>query len=226
MSPIERSGGSGGGGVASVAAGNTSITIGGTATNPTVATTSLRKTTQKQVVNTVTETDLLNGEITVAANAIGASGLLRASLFGDWVNNTGGNVDIPRLRLKLGATTITDTGVVSVNFIQPDANRYAWSIAVTIMNLGATNSQWSTFKEDFGLGGIAATGSIRFVTGVGRASMLLNSAAPNAVLFWGDGGGSSAVDTTVSNVLAVTVVLPTASANLDMTLKGALVEIV
>jgi hypothetical protein len=40
------------------------------------------------------------------------------------------------------------------------------------------------------------------------------------------GGNASAIDTTLAQVLAFTVILPAANALLDMTLKSAVVEII
>jgi hypothetical protein len=70
-----------------------------------------RKTTSKQVLNTITATDLLNGEITIDAGAMSTNRMIRLTAFGDWVQTSAGATDVPRFKVKLGATTLIDTGV-------------------------------------------------------------------------------------------------------------------
>jgi hypothetical protein len=177
-----------------------------------------RKTTSKVVVNTVAETDLLNGEITVAANAMSTNRALRLTAFGDLINNTGAAVATPRIKLKLGATTLVDSSVVAAAW-SALASRLPWRITALIQNLGAANSQWAdmAFKAD---PIIAVASNIVVTTGEGLVVTSLND-------FWSIGAGNAgAVDTTLAQLLALTVTLPTANALEDMTLKGALVEIV
>jgi hypothetical protein len=94
-----------------------------------------RKTTSKQVVNTVTETDLLHGEITIAAGLMGTNGVLRFTAWGDQINNSGATQSTPRLKLKLGATTLLDTNVVAAVW-STNAARWGWRITVEIINQG------------------------------------------------------------------------------------------
>lgn len=184
-----------------------------------------RKTTSKQVVNTVTETDLLNGEITVAANAIGASGVLRLTLFGDWKQNSGAATDVPRLKLKLGATTLLDSNVTGSTVAANSSSRTAWRFVCEIANLGAANSQWVTLLGELPYGFGTTTGAAAFTTGEGVLTAMMVSATQTGFARY-FGSNSGAVDTTAAQVLAFTVTLPTANVSVDMTLKGALVEIV
>ena len=132
-----------------------------------------RKTTAKQVVNTVTETDLLNGEITVGAAAMGSNGMLRLTASGDLINNTGANQALMRLKVKLGATTIFDTNALPAASWAASASRWGWRIGVEIMNLGATNSQWSTLDGRL-TGALLSPNLSTFTTGEGQYAEVSN----------------------------------------------------
>jgi hypothetical protein len=177
-----------------------------------------RKTTAKVVANTVTETDLLNGEITIDAGAMSTNRMLRLTAIGDWINNTGAAVGTPRLKLKLGATTIVDSNVIATNW-STSALRTPWRLVAEIENLGATNSQW-THLMGSGILNNPAAGFSTATTGEG--AMVAVSPATLALSV----ANSSAVDTTAAQALALTVTLATANALEDMTLKFATVEIV
>lgn len=178
-----------------------------------------RKTSAKQVVNTLVETDLLNGEITVGAGVLGTTGVLRLTAYGDLLNNTAATQNSPRLKLKLGGTTLIDTNVLAATWAS-SAARLPWKVVAEIGNLGATNSQWTSFITEI-LGNIAANVATTLTVGEGfYASTILNA------MFKANGGAATAVDTTVAQVLALTVTNPVANAALDVTLKGALVEII
>jgi hypothetical protein len=178
-----------------------------------------RKTTAKVVANTITETDLLNGEITIDAGAMSTNRMLRLTAVGDWINNTGAGVATPRLKLKLGATTIIDSNVVAAGW-SALAQRFPWKIEVEIQNLGAANSQWTAFLLSSVLGTASAT-TQALTTGEGGIQ-IFNTQLDFRVI----AGNSSAVDTTAAQALVLTVTLATANALEDMTLKFATVEIV
>src|SRR4051794_27688805 len=65
-----------------------------------------RKVTAKQLVSSVTETDLLNGEITLAAGVLGSDRIARIVLWGDFLQNTGVDRGGPTLKLKYGGSTL------------------------------------------------------------------------------------------------------------------------
>lgn len=184
-----------------------------------------RKTTAKQVVNTVAETDLLNGEITIGAGVLGTTGLLRLTAIGDWIQNSGGATDVPRFKLKLGGTTLIDTNVNGGAFISSSAFRNGWRFQALIALLGAANSQWVDFNGIIGNAGTSAIAANAFTTGEGRWSAPLFSVTPGSNFVIYEGGNAGAVDTTLAAALALSVTLPAASATLDVTLKHALVEI-
>jgi hypothetical protein len=72
-----------------------------------------RKVTPKAVVNSIAETDLLNGEITIPAGLMGISGGIRLTMMGDCVNNSAATQAAPVFKLKLGATTILATAATA-----------------------------------------------------------------------------------------------------------------
>jgi hypothetical protein len=180
--------------------------------------TTYRKNTAKTVSNTTTETDLFNGEITVGAGVLGTTGIARIKAWGDLINNVvspGG----PRLKLKLGGTVLIDTGAPSSSGqYQQDGTRRAWTLEAMIANTGAANSQAISFAAFLDLWSNTSQRDT-FVTGEG---------------IYGNGGGfgrmlgynSGAIDTTTARLLELTVTNYSASTNIDMTLKTALVEII
>ena len=179
--------------------------------------TTYRKTTPKTVNTTVTETDLLNGEITVGAGVLGTTSVLRLTAWGDWLQNSGGGLAWPRFKLKLGATTIIDTGAGPVQ-VTSSALRGGWKIVAEIMNLGATNSQWANI--DGKIVSDNSGGTATFTTGEGGWSggrRLDLRCRPRC----------SRVETpTVAQALVLSVINPSASASVETKLYGALVEII
>jgi hypothetical protein len=178
-----------------------------------------RKVTPKVVVNSIAEADLLNGEITVAGGLMGLNGGIRLTAFGDSINNSGVAQKAPNWKLKLGATTLIDTGtMVTTTSWATTPVRWGWRVQVEIMNLGTANSQ--AVKCNVFHDGSLTNGQNSFTTGEG-----IYSAATQTGLATALGYVTGAVDTTVAQVLALSMILPAASANLDMTLKAAIVEI-
>jgi hypothetical protein len=185
--------------------------------------TTYRKTTSKAVTNTTTETDLLNGEITLPAGTLGTTGLMRLTAWGDALYNAGGTANSPRFKFKVGSgpTTVIDIGTLA-NGVGNSANRFGWRIVVEWMNLGATNSQWATIDASVAcLSGGASTGS--FTTGEG--SILQNNAGAANAVFRALGGAVSAIDTTVGLAVILSVINGSAT-NTEVKLLGALVEII
>jgi len=180
-----------------------------------------RKTTAKVVNTTVATTDLLNGEITVAANIMGATGSLRLTAFGDWVNNSGGSINNPRFALLLGGTTIFDTGASVLS--GTSATRQPWRIDVVITNT-ATGAQVCTFKLASAIATGGAAGSFALTTGEGI--IYQTTAASSLALMSAEGYNTSAVDTTAARALVLNVTNASASANAETKLSSALVEVI
>ena len=136
-----------------------------------------------------------------------ASGMLRLTLYGDTLYNN--NVaDTLRFRFKLGAATPVDETTPGTNATLI-ATRRAWELVVKIGNLGVLNSQaWSV------AGGIFP--SVGMNTGIGS----LGDSTPwagtaNTVqgIYPALMAGTSAVDMSLAQTLAVTVQWSAASAN-------------
>ena len=178
-----------------------------------------RKTTAKTVNTTTTATDLLNGEITIAANAIGATGKAVLTAYGDYLQNSGGTTNTWRFQLKLGATTLFDTGAIA-SALQASATRWPWRIVAEIHNT-ATGAQVCYFTVDFTFGGTNTSGSATFTTGEGR----YGPASANAVQLGGSAYNTSSVDTTSAQALVLNVINPSASASCETKLTSALVQI-
>lgn len=180
-----------------------------------------RKTTAKAVNTTVAATDLLNGEITVGAALMGATGLLRLTAWGDWVNNSGGSVAGPRFQLLLGGVTVFDTNVGPV--AATSSQREPWRLTAEILNLGAANSQSAALTLDaISAGGFTAGGS-NFVTGTGSYSPV--TTGPSLVIARALGSNTSAANTALASALILNVINGSASASYETKLFGALVEI-
>jgi hypothetical protein len=189
---------------------------------PGVATT-YRKTTAKTVNTTVAETDLLNGEITIAANP-GTSAVIRLTAWGDRLNNTGGSLPPQRFKLKLGPTTLLDTNVVGANSLQTSGSRFGWIVRAEIMNLGAANSQLAFISGVVTALAGSGGGSVAFATGEG----VYTGAVYDAVVVASprfEGFNTAAVDTTSAQALALSVINASASASYETKLLGAAVEV-
>jgi hypothetical protein len=190
--------------------------------------TSYRKTTAKAVTNTVTETDLLNGEIQVAGNVLGTTGVMRLTASGDWVNNSGGAADVPRFKLKLGAgppTVILDSSVMGATIAAASASRFGWKIVAETANLGATNSQWTDVRIDLSFSASSTAASVAaFATGEGNYQAVYTGSQKGYAI--GVAGNTSAIDTTAAMNVILSVINPTASATCETKLYRALVEII
>jgi len=114
-----------------------------------------RKSSTKDVVNTTTETDILNGEITLAA--LTSTNIVRVVVNGDYLNNSGGTSALT-LGLKLGATTIWKETIVSAANSFASANRRPFLMRFVIANLGVTNSQQCTGLAQVGGEGAPTNG--------------------------------------------------------------------
>ncbi len=172
-----------------------------------------RKVTQKDVTNTTTETDLLNGEITITGNQMGASGTLRAVILGDYLNNAA-TEGPPVIAVKLGGTTMWKPSSGDLSSLTSSANRRPLYMTFTIQNLGATNSQY--------MAGFAAIGNRFPTTGLGDAWDV------GANL--GDLGAFSsstgvAIDTTANCLLEVTATFGTATTTRSIRLNAAFIEV-
>ena len=187
----------------------------------------LRKTTSKTVVSTVSATDLLNSEFSVPAGAMGVDRILRLTAYGDTKNQTGSTQATPMWELDFGSASVQGAALLST--WASSSGRHTWRAVATIANLGATGAQWiNLVVESIVLQPSAASTN----TGGGNHQGTSWSMNPNTGLGTGLGplntnvSYQSAIDTTGSVALALKVTLPTSNSNCDVTLLGALCEII
>lgn len=178
--------------------------------------TTYRKNTVKAVNTTVAATDLLNGEITVAANVLGSSGVLRLTAWGDRLDNVGAST--PRLQLIFGGTTFIDTN--AGNGGVATAARFGWKLVAEIQNVDTTH-QTVNFRFDTWNANIPGTqGVIAVTTGAGY-----HSYRSEQVIVEASNSGLN-VDTTAAKTLVLNVINGSASASYETKLFGALVEVI
>lgn len=181
-----------------------------------------RKNTTKTVANTVAATDLLNGEITIGASAMGANSIARCKFWGTHKQATAGVQGSPRFQVVLGGTTLLDTNVLPASETA-NINVWGWDLTLDIANLGATNSQMERMILHLDQQFAAAVAAL-FIGGQG----LYNNGASyggyaHAVA---KGYQTSAIDMTVARLLELRVVNAVADPAYDTILKGALIEII
>lgn len=185
-----------------------------------------RKTTSKAVNTTTTATDLLNGEFTLPADAMGTDKVVRLTAWGNWKNGSGSPQDVPTFRLGLGATTLIDTDNLGANIENSSSSRGGWRLVCEIQNRGATNSQVAYLTGHLSIIDGASSSVIvhAFATGNGTVAYVGSSGLPGQITY--DGGTTAAVDTTASCALTLKVVNDFNDANYETLLQGALVEII
>jgi hypothetical protein len=181
--------------------------------------TTYRKTVAKAVNSTTSATDLLNGEITIAAGVMGTTGLVRLTAGGDWVQNTGAGAAPPRFQVIFGGTTLFDTGTPGATTIQ-NAGRAGWRLTVDILNT-ATAAQAAIFNLVIGSVGGFTTGIVSFTTGegvYGTNGSRSDIVAPAAT--------TATVNTANACSLVLNVINGSSSANYETKLLSAVVEVV
>ncbi len=183
-----------------------------------------RKSTAKVVNTTVAETDLLNAQITVGANVLGSTGVLRGKVWGDWKQNGGSNgLSGPILRLKFGGTTQIRVDIASSMLsIQNSATRFGWEFDIVIANQNATNVQTIMLNGMFSYLSNSTTAAIAqpVQTGEGTHAAVntQSAAALETIVVYAAG----AIDTTSSRAIEFTTVNGSSSANYEVALQGAL----
>lgn len=152
---------------------------------------------------------------------MGTDGFLKLTAFGTLKNNSGSGRVHPRVRLKLGSTTIGDIGTGATDF-DNNAATWEWQATAWIMNAGAANSQVTHLEVQYGFASTTATG---YTVADGFGVGFTPAHSGGASVFRGAATDTAAEDTSSSKLLQLTVVLPVADANCFMTLYGALVEV-
>lgn len=166
-----------------------------------------RKATAKDVVSTVVETDLLNGEVTLAAGILGTTRSVRVSILGDYLNNTGISATLV-VKIKVGTTTLWANSATSITAA---AGRRPVFLEFMVGNQNSASVQVMAGRINFG-------GATAPATGLGAGD--------------GDGpiggpiSGSASEDTTASKVVQVTATHGASSSSLSCRLQYATIEVV
>lgn len=163
-----------------------------------------RDVTTTEVVSTAAETTVYS--FSVPANTLSTNKMLRLTLVGDLLNNTGAGAGFT-LRVKYGSTTI---GTCAVTTWNSSVNRLPWDGLTVLAANNATNAQRSTTKLH------GDTTSNALADGVGNAA---------AADYRYSGHNGIAEDSTLAKTLAVTIQPTANSASLSIKLFVALLEL-
>jgi len=178
-----------------------------------------RKTSEKDVTNSTSEIDLLNGEITIDAGALSTTRALLVVLAGDMLQNFGNSGQAGTPRLKLGGTTIWG----DAHAVLQSATRRDWWLWAIIANLGVNNSQFTVGRFEVGepsAGSIAGLGNAQ--SGLATTADAGQSTAQAGIGVIGSNGTTS-IDTSAACALAFTWQWASAATTLSMRLKNALI---
>jgi hypothetical protein len=134
---------------------------------PAAGTTVLTKLSQKDVVNTVSWVDLLNGEIIIPANTMSATGAIKFWLNGDYLNNSGAQAAI-RLMPQLGGINLWDPG--NSDPLNQTPTRRGWYCHGLIQARGSISSQQGGgfFGLSYVVSGVTGAGGVTDPAGAGR----------------------------------------------------------
>ena len=183
-----------------------------------------RKLTPKAVNNTVALTDLLNGEITLAAGALGINKQLRLSVIMDLLN-TGVNALVPRFQLVLGGTVLLDTGTIgglSNQWANGNVARRHCDLSAEIHNLGGSVQSHMVIRH--GAGRPDQMGNAPFTVGNGWYYTVPNN-TPNNEAF-AQGWNTTAMSVSGALPLQLMVGLSVAHPTVEAKLYSALAELV
>jgi hypothetical protein len=170
------------------------------------------KTTEKKVTGTSTETDLLNGEITIAANAMGLNRRLSFWAVGDLVCS-GSDAAPPNFTMKLGSTSLASTGDTSgVRHITASAGRIPWVVYAEIQQMNAVAVQ------EFSLVGFFSFSATSMNWNAGRGFYGIPEA-------WFYGRNNTAVNMAVAQSLAFTVANGSPNSGYETRLASAKIAI-
>ena len=131
-----------------------------------------RTSTLVDVVNTVAETTLYS--FSIPANVMGTNRRLVATLFADYLNNTGANRGLT-IRVKLGSTTIALFD--STTIIAPSATRRSIYLNGFVANENSASAQSSRFQNIITPGVDGSDSSPLFSLESGHNSITENSAS-------------------------------------------------
>lgn len=164
------------------------------------------------VSNTTTDTQLYG--VTVPANTLGTSHLIRVSIGGTYTNNSGATTNL-RLRIRYGGTTIWDDTVGATTGISTSGNNRAWRLDFTFAAAGST-----LLQEGYGSFIMGHAGGTN--TGTGDAGQTTGSSNGYEAAMY----GGSVVDSTAAQTFEVRVVHGAANANISISRQYAMTELI
>ena len=169
-----------------------------------------RSTSTTTIVNDSAEQTLYSQSI--AANLLSTNRMLRLTIFGSYLNNSGSN-KTAQLKVKFGSTTLFDD--VTAGLITGATDR-PFFLQCWLANKGATNSQ--LLVGNFWMGRPAPPTS-----GIGDlgAQMSTDNQSVVAPL-----GGTATEDTTAAKTLSVTVQHSAAASTVSVSLLSAFLELI
>jgi hypothetical protein len=161
--------------------------FGGTGNLSLVRRTYARDVSEQEVVNTGSETTVFTE--TIPGNNVGPDAQIRLTLWGDFLNSSGGNSTCT-IRVKYGGTTI----FTYAESLASDANRRNFKLKVDICYLNATNAQRAFCEAQ--MSAPAANGSTAAVSnqGISRDTTLTKDTTTSQTLLVSvhhDGGTST-----------------------------------
>lgn len=167
-----------------------------------------RAVTQNDVVNTAAETSFYS--FSVPANVLDTQKMLRLTLYGDYLNNSGAGRTLT-IRVKFGGNTYYNdvSGTLAAS-----ASRHPFRWEVLLGNRNATNVQSIGGYFSMGIAGGATTG-------LGDLATFATNTTGFETPFYNDG----AVDTTAARTLEVTVQHSTNNASLSIRRQMAILEV-
>lgn len=174
------------------------------------------------VINTTTETDVLN--YTVPAGAIGTDKTVRAVLAGTMLHFDGANgaSNEIRVRVYLAGTVVFDSGTQDDNtqgiYLLSRNERMNWYLEVEVSATGATNSQFTSIRNNHSS---AAGASTSGGTGVGRLSY--GTADTHGS---GSSNGRTSVDLSGAWVLRISIAHQRQIATSDAIMEHARVQVI
>lgn len=141
-------------------------------------------------VTTTSETDVFGGAVTIPGGTLGTSGMVRATVLGDYLNNSG-NTRTFTLKFKLGGTELYND---VTNTLASSANRHDWvcefciSLKTSVIYLGGVWHYSTAGGATSGIGAMSSTGTA--------------PAGPSVIPFGSN--GTPAMDMSVDRLLEMT----------------------
>lgn len=169
-------------------------------------------TSELEVVSSVTETDLLGGLVTVPGGTLGTKGMLRGTILGDYLNNTGSAKTFTPA-LKVGGTTVwADTTTT----LASNTNRHDWTLEFHLGVKGTTIYVTGTWFYSTAAGATTGIGDLADTTPDGDGPQLIPFGS----------NGTLGIDMASDRTIQFTVIHSANSASLSIRRQYAVFELV